>query len=69
MKRNDIIYYPTLIILLVTGVWVDGFPGGLLTGAAFMLLVLVGIGKHHAKKASEKINKRINEIKREAEIW
>lgn len=69
MPRNEIFYYSVLIALLITGFFVDGFVGGLITGSSFMLIVLVSIGKKQAKKAAEKMEKRINEIKREAEIW
>jgi uncharacterized protein YjgD (DUF1641 family) len=69
MTRNEIFYYSVLIALLITGFFLDGFVGGLLSGSSFMLIVLVSIGKKQAKKAAEKMEKRINEIKREAEIW
>jgi TRAP-type C4-dicarboxylate transport system permease large subunit len=68
MKRTEIFIYSILVILLITGFFVDGFPGGLITGASLMSIIIVTAAlKNH--EHVQRLNKRIKELKREAEIW
>ena len=62
MKKSDFSFYAAMAILLFVGFWLRQFFGGILIGAAAVLLPVVLVGRVQARKAGKVIDKRVRDI-------
>ncbi len=61
MTKKEIITYSTLTLLGFAGIFIKGYLGGLLTGMAVTIILLVSIGKKVAQDAARQIDKNIRD--------
>ncbi|MES2457222.1 MAG: hypothetical protein V4594_16830 [Bacteroidota bacterium] len=61
MKKSDYFSFAFLIAFAVFGFWLKGFPGGILVGISWTLLVFATIGKYLAHQAIKKIDKNVHD--------
>jgi hypothetical protein len=62
MTRSEIIQLIVLAVLLIAGIFVGGFLGGVMTGSSFVTLLMATIGKLLARKAAANLDKSVRDI-------
>jgi flagellar biosynthesis component FlhA len=62
MTRSEIIQLIVLAVLLIGGIFVGGFPGGVMTGSSFVTLLMATVGKLLARKAAANLDKSVRDI-------
>jgi len=67
MTQKDITIYLVLILFAAAGIYIGRFLGGTICGAAFMMLMVILIGRRLANKAAERIDKRVRDLLMEDE--
>ena len=56
MKTKDYILIAIFIILIIVGILLGGFSGGMITGAASILVITVTVGKILFTKSQKRID-------------
>jgi len=62
LSRKDITAYLVLLLLAAGGIWLRGYAGGCITGAAGSMLLVAILGKRLAQKAIRRIDKNVKDI-------
>lgn len=62
MTRRAILICFIFLIVIITGYFISGYGGGLLSGAGLATLCLYLVGKKVAVKAIARIDKRVKDI-------
>ena len=57
MTRIELVQYIVMALLMILGLWLQGFWGGFIVGAVFSALLFATIGRLLARKAASRINK------------
>ena len=62
MTGKDKIYFLILVILIITGWFVKGYAGGIITGFGIAMLLASLLGKALAKKTITRTDKQVKDI-------
>ena len=62
MIKKDLVTYVILLIAAAAGYFIKGYVGGMITGAAALLLILAVIGKTQAMKAATRLDRNVKDI-------
>lgn len=62
MTKKDFIYCAIFLAVAVSGFFIGGYPGGLITGVFLAILFFSSVGKILAAKAGKRIDKHMKDF-------
>lgn len=61
MTKKDYYSFFFLLAIAITGLWISGYFGGIITGSCAATAILIFLGKKSAKKSAEQLEKYIRD--------